>query len=289
VTEARPPGWYDEPGGDRASLRWWDGRTWTNVTRTRSRFEQLPEPVHTDVLDSGPERSPVSRRGWLVAGIAAAVVLVLVVSGLPGRRDGGGLAESIPGPGPGPATILPSEPAPPTAQPVRGRIEDRVARLSYDVLPGSWREWDRDSFDGLQSTLGYYQVTQQNAPGGQTYWANVNSGPVDQDTTGNGNLAAAARRLIDTLAEQYYPKHARDGLTQRALTVDGAQASLIRFRAVFDPLAAAGYSAKSEQIVVLVVDTGQQQPSALYVSLPDTVRELWPSIDGLIAGVRIIR
>jgi hypothetical protein len=289
VTEARPPGWYDEPGGDRASLRWWDGRTWTNVTRTRSRFEQLPEPVRTDVLDSGAERPPVSRRGWLVAAVAAAVVLVLVVVGVPGRRDGGGLAESVPGPGPGPATILPSSPAPTTARPVRGRIEDRVARLSYDVLPGSWREWDRDSFDGLQSTLGYYQVTQENAPGGQTYWANVNSGPVDPDTAGNDNLAGAARRLIDNLAKQYYPKHTRDGLTQRALTVDGAPASLIRYRAVFDPLAAAGYSAKSEQIVVLVVDTGLQQPSALYVSLPDTVRELWPSIDSLVASVRVIR
>jgi hypothetical protein len=30
-------------------------------------------------------------------------------------------------------------------------------------------------------------------------------------------------------------------------------------------------------------------PAALYVSLPDTVRSLWPSIDGLLAGVRIIR
>jgi hypothetical protein len=58
---------------------------------------------------------------------------------------------------------------------------------------------------------------------------------------------------------------------------------------VFDPRAAVGYSAKSEQVVVLVVDTGQPQPSVLYVSLPDTVRDLWPSIDGLLAGVRVLR
>jgi hypothetical protein len=71
--------------------------------------------------------------------------------------------------------------------------------------------------------------------------------------------------------------------------VDGAEAALVRYRAVFDPAAAAGYSAKSEQIVVLVVDTGEAQPSALYVSLPDTVRDLWPAIDGLVGGVRIVR
>jgi uncharacterized protein DUF2510 len=280
------PGWYDEPGGDRDSLRWWDGRAWTNVTRTRSPGEELPTPVATDVLDSDLERRPASRRAWVIAGIAVVIVLALVTLGVPGRRDlGAGLAD----PGPGTATIEPAPPAPTTVTPVTGRYSDRVARLSYDVLPGDWREWDRESFNGLQSTLGYYRITQQNAPGGQTYWANVNSGLVRPDVAAGGDLAATALRLIRILATRYYPEHTREGLTQRAVTVDGAKASLVSYRAVFDPTAAAGYVAKSEQIVVLVVDTGQAQPSALYVSLPDTVRTLWPSIDGLVDSVRIVR
>jgi hypothetical protein len=283
---ARPPGWYDEPGGDRALLRWWDGRAWTPVTRSRSAFEQLPpQRSAVDVLEAEPER-PL-RRGWVIAGIAAAVVLIIVVAGLPGRRSDGGLAER--GPGPGPATVMPTDPAPTTARPVSGRFEDRVARLSYDVLPGTWQEWDRDSFRGLQSTLGYYRVTQQNAPRDQTYWANVNSGPVAPDTAIPGDLAKTADRLIKTLGDGYYPQHTRTELVRRTLTVDGAKAALVRYKAVFDPVAATGYSAKSEQVVVLVVDIGQELPSALYVSLPDTVRQLWPSIDGLLAGVRIIR
>jgi hypothetical protein len=288
VTQARPPGWYDEPGGDRASLRWWDGRSWTNVTRSRSESEQLPAPVVTDLLDTGPERPPGIRRGWIVAGVAALIVLVLVITGVPGRQRTGDLAGSdrIPGPG----TVLPSAPAPTTPRPVTGRFEDRVARLSYDVLPGDWREWDRDSFNGLQSTLGYYRVTQENAPDQQTYWANVNSGPLTEGVSGAaGDLAGAAQRLIDGLARRYYPEHSRVGLTRRAATVDGQRAYVVRYLARFDPAAAAGYSAKSEQIVVLVVDTGQAVPSALYVSLPDTVKDLWPSIDSLLASVRIIR
>lgn len=279
------PGWYDEPGGDRDSLRWWDGRAWTNVTRTRSPGEELPPPVATDMLDTHSERTPV-RRGWVVAGTAIAVVLVLVTFGVPGRRDvGDGLA----GRGPDTARIEPSAPAPTTVTPVTGRYSDRSARLSYDVLPGDWREWDRPSFNGLQSTLGYYRITQQNAPGGQTYWANVNSGLVGPDVAAGGDLATTALRLIRILATEYYPDHTREGLTQRAVTVDGATASLVSYRAVFEPTASAGYAAKSEQILVLVVDTGQAQPSALYVSLPDTVRTLWPSIDGLVDSVRIIR
>ena len=286
MTAARPPGWYDEPGGDRALLRWWDGRSWTPVTRSRSVFEQLPpERVAVDVLDSESPRPP--RRGWVIAGTAVAVLLIIVVAGLPGRRTGGGLAEREPGPGS--ATIVPTDPAPTTATPVNGRFEDRVAKLSYDVLPGTWREWDRESFQGLQSTLGYYRVTQENAPRDQTYWANVNSGPLDARTAVAGDLAKTADRLITTLGDEYYPKHTRTELARRTLTVDGAPAALVRYKAVFDPVAAEGYSAKSEQVVVLVVNIGEEVPSALYVSLPDTVRDLWPSIDGLIASVRIIR
>jgi hypothetical protein len=286
VTAARPPGWYDEPGGDRALLRWWDGRSWTPVTRSRSVFEQLPpERARVDVLDAEPPRPP--RRGWVIAGIAVAVLLIIVVAGLPGRRGDGGLAER--GPGPGSATIMPTDPAPTTAVPINGRFEDRVAKLSYDVLPGTWREWDRESFQGLQSTLGYYRVTQENAPRDQTYWANVNSGPLDTRTAVAGDLAKTADRLITTLGDEYYPKHTRTELVRRTLTVDGAPAALVRYKAVFDPVAAEGYSAKSEQVVVLVVNTGEEVPSALYVSLPDTVRDLWPAIDGLLAGVRVIR
>ena len=117
----------------------------------------------------------------------------------------------------------------------------------------------------------------------------MNSGPLDARTAVAGDLAKTADRLITTLGDEYYPKHTRTELARRTLTVDGAPAALVRYKAVFDPVAAEGYSAKSEQVAVLVVDTGEQVPSALYVSLPDTVRDLWPSIDGLLAGVRIIR
>ena len=102
------------------------------------------------------------------------------------------------------------------------------------------------------------------------------------------DLPGAAGQLVDVLARDYYPEHRRTGETRRAVTVDGAPAYLVRYTAVFDPKAAAGYAAKSEAVAVLLVDTGDDRPSALYVSLPDTVRDLWPSVEALIASVRIL-
>lgn len=298
MTAARPPGWYDEPSGDAAQLRWWDGRAWTAVTRDRASFEPPPVPTAVlassgpgladlsgpaDLLESGAPR-PRPRRGLLLAGLAVAVVVLLFAVGLPsGGGPGDRLAET------GPPTAVPTEPPPTTARPVSGRIVDQVAGLSYDVLAGDWREWDRDNFRGLSSTLGYYQVTQEDAPNGQTYWANVNSGPVNETTTTPGDLPATARKLVDILSDRYYPPHTRTRQLARALTVDGAPAYLLRYRAVFDPAAAAGYAAATEEVVVLVVDTGRERPSALYLSLPDTVNILWASIDPLLASVRIER
>jgi hypothetical protein len=280
----RPPGWYDDPGGDRAALRWWDGGAWTSVTRGRAPGEELAAGRPADLLDSGPPARRPDRR-WLLGAAAAAALVLVVAVGLPRAETGDRLAD------PGGRTVVPTEPAPTTAVPVRGRFADRVARLSYDVLPGDWREWDRESFNALRSTLGYYRVTQESAPRDQTYWANVNSGPVAPLVAApDGDLVSTARRALAVLADRYYPEHSRADLQQRRLTVDGRPAALVRYRAVFDPAAAAGYSAKSEQIVVLVVDTGQlEQPSVLYVSLPDTVRDLWPRIDALLASVRVIR
>lgn len=305
MTYARPPGWYDEPSGDPSLLRWWDGQSWTAVTRERLSSEApAPPPPATrpaagpaDLLDSGHEygRGPaaVGRRGLVAAGLAVLLVGVLAFAVLPGRGagDGGGLAD------PGAvATAPPSEPAPTSApapapttpRPVTGRVTDRIGRLSYDVLPGDWREWDRETFRGLRSTTGYYRITQQSVPNGQTYWANVSSGQLDPMLAAP-DLRTTATQLVDTLARGYYPGHRRDGLSQQPLTVDGAPAYLVRYRAIFFPQSAAGYTAKSEQVAVLLVDTGAELPAVLYVSLPDTVKELWPAVDRLLASVRVVR
>lgn len=295
MTESRPPGWYDEPSGDRRQLRWWDGRAWTSVTRDRASFETPPEDrpgflsAPGDLLDSDRPTRSAFRPRVVAALLGVAVVLLVLVVGLPSGGSGDRVAGGATGDPRPTGLATPPEPAPTTPRAVTGRVVDRVAKLSYDVLPGEWTEWDRDTFSGLLSTIGYYRVTQESAPNSQTYWANVTSGVISPRVTVPGDLQASAGRLVATLAENYYPAHTRQQVAERALTVDGARAHLIRYRAVFDPERSEGYAAKSEEVAVLVVDTGEPLPSALYVSLPDTVRTLWPSVDSLISSVRIVR
>jgi hypothetical protein len=307
VTDLRPPGWYDDPSGEPSRLRWWDGSAWSGIDRARMPHEH---PVGTgrspDVLDSdaGPGSPRLSGR-WLVVLLAVVLIGLLVLTGrFPGLGGGGptgsvtasGTSEPTAEPGQPPGTEPPAtgtlEPPPTSAaptpgpRPVSGRFSDLLAGLSYDVLTGSWRAWDMASFTGLVRTAGYYRVVQSRTPAGALYWANVTSGPV---AGGGADLRRAGNRLAAALDAGYYPKHTRRSVVERAVTVDGHRAYLIRWLAVFDPEAAAGYLARSELVVVLVVDVGRDRPAALYISLPDPVRSAWPLVDGLLASVRVLR
>jgi hypothetical protein len=181
----------------------------------------------------------------------------------------------------------PTSPTPtPSPRPVSGRFSDVRAGLAYDVLPGSWRAWDLMSFTGLVRTAGYYRVVQQRTPEGWLYWANVTSGPVAG--SGAADLRRVGNRLAATLDAGYYPAHTRRSVVERALTVHGHKAYLVRWLAVFGP-ETVGYLARSELVIVLVVDVGRDRPAALYISLPDPVRAAWPLVDRLLASVRVLR
>jgi Protein of unknown function (DUF2510) len=73
-SEAPPPGWYEDPGGQ--GTRWWDGVQWTEHV-------QMPFP------SSPPQKIVRPRRGLrdvlgLTVGIAVAFVVWLVVVGVVG-------------------------------------------------------------------------------------------------------------------------------------------------------------------------------------------------------------
>lgn len=288
-------------------LRWWDGVGWSGITRDRMPNEQEPFPgpgsadalawSPADVLDAD-DRPDRSRTAWVAAlgilGLIAVLVLTGALPGLGGGGHGSAAGVSVPqvAPLPGPPTLGPSDepqlPREPVPRPVSGRVADPAAGLSYDVLPGDWRAFDLPPFLGTLGTAGYYRVVQESTPNGGQYWASVTSGPVVPGAVVKGDLGATAGRLVHELDAEYYPKHTRTHVVRRKTTVDGHAAYLYRYLAVFDPAAAKGYLARSEQVIIVVVDTGRDLPSLLYVTLPDLVRSSWPSVDSLLRSVRVL-
>ena len=313
MSDLRGPGWYDDPAGDLSQLRWWDGAGWTGIVRARAPFEQPAGPFvvadgaygrsvtatatvvsEPDILLDEQGARPRSRSRWVLALLGVVLVGLLALTGIVnlGGNQPQATEATVPSglPLPGqtaPSTELPTQAPTQTASPhpVSGRLTDIESGLSYSVLPGRWLAWDGVRFDGFVSQEGYYRVVQRDAPGGD-YWANVTSGLVLPAPT--DDLKVTAQALIDRLDSSYYPKHTRSGESARATTVDGHSAYLIRYVAVFDPSAASGYMAKSEQVTLLVVNTDRGLPAALYASLPDTVKSLWPSTDSLIKSVRVL-
>jgi len=300
VTGPREPGWYDDPGGDVDQLRWWEGSGWTGITRARMPYERMvapPQPVDwspPDLLDAADRRT--SRATWLVVlGIVGLIAVLVATGALPDLDGTSGTAQptasrrAVPAPLPVPTDTVPLPvPTPPRPTgPVSGRIVDDAAGLSYSVLGGAWQRWDLFTFDGMLGTDGYYRVVQRDAPGGE-YWANVSSGLVSPAVASRDDLTATSRRLITGLDNQYYPDNRQQGRAEKVTTVDGHPGYLTSYVAIFNPDDSKGYLAKSEQVTVLVIDTGRQLPAVLYISLPDTVRPLWTSVDALISSIRVL-
>ena len=70
MTSAPAPGWYQDPGGLPGTQRWWDGGTWSHVTR--------PAPPGATPSYAAPVKMVATPDGVPLAGLGARLVALLL-------------------------------------------------------------------------------------------------------------------------------------------------------------------------------------------------------------------
>lgn len=295
VSDTRPPGWYADPDGVSGLLRWWDGAVWTDMTLSAP--PAVEEAAPTPLVE---RRRPVRWTWYAASLVAVGLVLTLAVNLMTGptERTVGQDRPPVPTaplPTQGQRPVLPSPPAVPGPLPVPtytvDQIVDPVAGLLYARPAGQWQPWDPTDIllFGL-GTAGVYRVTQRDVPGGGTDRAEVVSGALLPVVPygGQGDLPAAATQVAASLESVYYPDHTRRTRGAAPIQVDGHPGYVVRFDVRFAP-SVRGYDATGAAVAVAVVDTGRESPGMLYLSVPDTVPDMWQQIDWVVQSLGVVR
>lgn len=228
--------------------------------------------------------------GALVVAIAVVFALVLAQSPTP-RQAAAPSPSPSPSPSPtptgAPGRTVPLPDYPGRGSKVIGRIDDPNAGLSYARLGSPWRlDSDRMSDFGREQTV----ITERYGPDATPYWANISSDALP------ARLARyygdpyrtyhASRAMLADVRSTYYPEgNRRTEVASQPIEVEGRQGWLVAARLEFDR---EGMRAKSELAAVAVVDTGASLPGVVYLSIPDTHKQLWPDIDTVVKSLRLL-
>ncbi|MGW5266032.1 DUF2510 domain-containing protein [Microbispora sp. NPDC004025] len=250
---------------------------------------QLPTP------DFGAPRRQTPVWPWIVGGVAAVVVLALVIGGaVIFLRDRAGsivarpeitatapqLDQTVP-PQQEPQQSTP--PLPQLPQPSGDRIQDPATGLSYAYPGDEWQVPESKSVNDPSDprmplwTSGCQMTSQANYDGRGGDWVgSIYTAEVPQIFPYSGPQSFG--QLSQTLLLAYDPlfygiQHERKVLRSEATTVSGKQGWVIEFEMDFSKVSEAnGLKWKKEKGAIVLVDRGQNaRPAMLYISVPDNL------------------
>lgn len=285
------------------------GRT---ATLTAGAVTRLHEPGPPDVISSGPpDVDDPARRNRLimrwfgggaigVIAIGLIVVLAMIMTGA-GTGPGNGLLDrQLKGPSDTRPELAKRCP-PPSDSPDQGqqgvpaipagpRTVDEAAGISYKAYGAPWSPWDSAWVDQgelkVSYRVGQHFVTEENYRGSSDYHATILSGSVPAavndglqlDLKCTGHQVAADARI------SFYPEpNTLESIRDEAATLGGRPAWVNIFRLSFTQ---PGLKAKSELVLVALIDVGRPEAAILYVSIPDTHRQFDTVVDELLESVR---
>jgi len=267
------------------------------VTRTT-------DPPPPDVIEFGAVDDPVRRNKMLLRwfGAAAAVVVVfgVIATLIMVLGNGGGVPvpkvfQGKDGPPdtrpelvkdcPPPSSYPDPQPAPPT--PPGPRTVDEESGVSYKAYGPPWEPWPEVWTGGslrVEYKIGQHFVTERY--GGGNYHASILSASIP--ATNNDALAVdlrcTGRVVAADVRRQYYPNpNQLEQIEERETTLGGRPAWLTKFRLHFSKT---DLHAKSELVGLALIDVGRPEAAIVYISIPDTHRQVDSVVDEVLDSVR---
>ncbi|MET0695168.1 MAG: hypothetical protein ABWY56_14640, partial [Propionibacteriaceae bacterium] len=217
--------------------------------------------------------APKSRAGWIVAGIAVLVVLVVIAT-LIIRNVNRPIIDYGPAPNPtSSADVCPDAVQPSASPPPQSGSRVRSGKLSYPRLSAPFEapRWDRRVPFG-RDVESQQATVEKNAAGTPTWVADV---LVARLLAGDGFYGPeqGAKLVATCITGKFYGDGEVDRADVRngATTVDGHDAWVIESHLTFD---LPDVETKGELMIVIVVDTADGEAGLLYASVPDTSPQL---------------
>lgn len=175
-----------------------------------------------------------------------------------------------------------------TGSPVAGSLADKASGLTYPAFGGKWTVPNKKN-KLFQPGWSGQQIMLTEKKGTQLWYGTILSkplGPVEKRIAAGGkDLQEKTQLVAEGLERQLYAfPHKAKPIASQELELNGGKGWLVASQYTFDrtPIAA-----KSEIVVTALVDTGKKNPSLLFMSMPNTVKNLWPDVNAVVDGLRV--
>lgn len=274
------PGWYPDPSGQPGMMRYWDGNRWADTVRSRPASPLSPPAV------LGPPAARTSvpgrrRYGWLLA-LIAVIIAVVVIGFLVIRNVGGADLPSLTGGDPTTKVCPTPEAASAPPAPADGRVHG--GSLSYPKLGSPWAPPEPEFRVAFGQQVMMQSVVVET--GGESDW--LAAVLVGELASGDGfyEPREGAEIVVDCVSGTFYGNSevTRDDQVSKAMTVDGRRAWLIESQLHFD---VPTIKAKSERLIVVIVDIGNGSAGLFYASIPENAPELLPPARTALSGLSV--
>ncbi|MBG0830566.1 hypothetical protein HS041_22650 [Planomonospora sp. ID67723] len=169
------------------------------------------------------------------------------------------------------------------ASPVAGTVTDAGTALTVARLGAPWRQ---DTRPAVPTTYGFN--TRQYAPAGQdstgkNQYAQVMSGPLSPRLkkyyTSPENLAPVINAVANSARNKFFPEDNKASKTaQQTLSIGGLPAQLAAYEVTS--------GTDRTTVVVAAVSTGADLPAIVYMSVPDSAKELLPDVNTVFKSIK---